>query len=270
LAFLTTERGNFFYEERGASGPVLFLLHGLTSNHGTWDKVLAPLTRLGFHLFAFDMRGHGQSDWPVSGYSPDDHGFDVDACARALGYGQIHVAGHSTGGRNALVFADLFPASVRTLTIIDQTLTADPESWKKYQTRYQGYPVPFPDEKSLEDFLRSKFPADDRRFDYYKSQFSPQSNGGWNFNFSIEGAWETQRLGRATDSYARLSAVKAPTLFVKGADSRYVSMEEARRIEKSLMRGRLAVVEKAEHAVQRDNPEGLLAVLGPFLQENQG
>ena len=222
----------------------------------------------GFHLYAFDMRGHGRSDWPDSGYSPEDHGRDLAACAKALGHEKIHVAGHSTGGRNALVFAALFPRRVLSLTIIDQTLGADPESWKKYQKRYGEYPAPFQDEKALDDFLKAKFPGDGRRFDYYKGQFDRGDGGKWDFNFSVEGAWETQRLGRQKDAYGWLPQVGAPTLFVKGADSRYVPIEEAQSIVKSLPQGRLAVVEKAEHAVQRDNPEGLLRVLLPFLKSS--
>ncbi len=271
MPLIQTPRGRFFYEERGPkAGPVLFLLHGLTSNHLTWEKVLAPLAEAGFHLHAFDMRGHGQSDWPASGYSPEDHGKDVEACAKELGHEKINVAGHSTGGRNALVFAGLFPERTRTLTIIDQTLTADPESWKKYKTRYGAYPVPFADEKALDDFLRLKFPDDSRRFDYYKSQFSPKPAGRWDFNFSIEGAWETQRLGREKEAYSWFFRVEVPILFVKGAQSDYVSLDEAKKIEKLMPqgRGRLAVVDKAEHAVQRDNPEGLLEVFLPFLKEN--
>lgn len=269
MAFLETNRGRFFFEARGPlTGPALFLCHGLTSNHQTWDRVTGPLAEAGLRLYAFDMRGHGRSQWPDSGYGPEDHGRDIEACVRALHLEKIHVAGHSTGGRNALMFAALFPDQARTLTIIDQTLKADPESWKKYRGRYREYPVPFADEKSLDGFLRLKFNEDIRRRDYYKSQFSAQSDGRWDFNFSTEAAWETQRLGRAENSHPRLARVTAPALFVKGADSRYVDMEEARSIARSLPRGRLAVVAQAEHAVHRDNPEGFLEVFLPFLREN--
>jgi pimeloyl-ACP methyl ester carboxylesterase len=268
MAFVQTPRGRFFYEEQGSAGPVVYLLHGLTSNHLTWDKITGPLAAAGFHLFVFDMRGHGKSDWPDSGYEPEDHGKDVAACAEALGHSRLHVVGHSTGGRNALTFAGLYPEKTITLTIIDQTLIADSDSWKKYHKRYGEYPVPFADEERLDEFLSLKFPGDPRRFAYYKSQFEAKENGHWSWNFSTQAAWETQRLGRVKDSFDLLAKVKCPALFIKGADSDYVSMEEARKIEKWLPQGRLAVVERAEHAVQRDNPEGFLGVLIPFLRGN--
>ncbi len=267
MPFIQTERGKFFYQEFNSSGPVVYLLHGLTAKSQDWGSVSDLLAKMGFHVFAFDMRGHGQSDKPESGYTPEDHAKDIESWAEALGHAKIHVVGHSTGGRNALVFAALFPERALTLTIVDQTLTKDEESWKKYLKRYTEYPVPFPDEEALNHFLRKKFSRDERRFVYYKGQFWKTDNGEWNWNFSPQAAWKTQKLGREKEAYEWLGKVKCPVLFIKGGDSDYVSPEEAEKIKGLLPQGRLVVVEKAEHAVFRDNPEGFLKALGPFLRE---
>lgn len=277
MPFVQTQRGRFFCMEYGVTGPVVYLLHGLTAKSQDWGGVPDILAKSGFHVFAFDMRGHGATfshysqGRPLQGeveedYSPEGHARDLDACARALGHLQVHLVGHSTGGRNALVFAALFPEKTLTLTIVDQTLTADPDSWKKYLQRYTEYPTPFPDEASLDLFLRRKFPADERRFRYYKGQFWKKENGEWDWNFSPQAAWKTQKLGREKENYGWLARVQCPALFIKGGDSRYVSPEEAEKIIRLLPKGSLAVVEKAEHAVFRDNPEGFLKVLVPFLK----
>jgi pimeloyl-ACP methyl ester carboxylesterase len=268
MSFLKTGRGIFYYMENRSTGPVVYLLHGLTAKTGDWEIIPETLAKAGFHVFTFDMRGHGQSDKPDSGYAPDDHAADVEAWARALGHGPLHMVGHSTGGRNALVFAGLFPEKALTLTIIDQTLKADPDSWKKYKQRYSEYPTPFSDERSLDLFLRKKFLKDERRFTYYKGQFAKTQDGQWDWNFSTYGAYETQRFGRACDAFDLLTKVKCPILFIKGADSDYVSPEEADKIRQMMPNGQLVVVEKAEHAVFRDNPEGFLKVLVPFLKSH--
>lgn len=266
MSFIQTPRGRFFYKEFGSSGSVVYLLHGLTAKSQDWLDIPNRLAEAGFHVFAFDMRGHGKSDKPESGYTPEDHAKDVEACAEALGHAKVHVVGHSTGGRNALVFAALFPQRVLTLTIVDQTLSEDHESWKKYRDRRGEYPSPFKDEAALDSFLRGKFPGDQRRFDYYKGQFWRKDNGEWDWNFSSLGASETQRLGREKEAYDWLGKVKCPILFIKGGDSRYVPLEEAEKIKGLLLKGAFVVVEKAEHAVFRDNPEGFLKVLVPFLK----
>ena len=82
---------------------------------------------------------------------------------------------------------------------------------------------------------------------------------------------ETQKWGRAKEAYDWLPQVKCPALFIKGGLSEYVSMEEAERIEKGLPNGRVIIVPNAGHAVFRDDAEGFLRVLVPFLlRESQG
>lgn len=268
MPFVQTERGKFFYEEFRSSGPAVYLLHGLTAKSGDWESIPDLLAKMGFHVFAFDMRGHGHSDKPETAYTPEDHAKDIESWAAALGHSKLHVVGHSTGGRNALVFAALFPERVLSLTIVDQTLTKDEDSWKKYLQRYTEYPVPFSNEGALDQFLHRKFPGDERRFKYYKGQFWKTDDGEWNWNFSPQAAWKTQKLGREKEAYEWLGKVKCPILFIKGGDSTYVSPEEAGRIKGLLPPGRFVVVEKAEHAVFRDNPEEFLRVLGPFLKNS--
>ncbi len=266
MPFLQTDRGRFFYQEFRSTGPVVYLLHGLTAKSQDWESIPDMLAKTGFHVFAFDMKGHGQSDKPESGYRPEDHAQDVAAWAAALGHFQLHVVGHSTGGRNALVFAALFPERALSLTIIDQTLAMDAESWKKYLQRYTEYPTPFPNEEVLDQFLRKKFSGDERRFVYYKGQFWKTDRGEWDWNFSPQAAWKTQKLGREKDAYDWLGKVTCPILFIKGRDSKYISPEEAGKIQKLLPNGSFVVVERAEHAVFRDNSEGFLKVLVPFLR----
>jgi esterase len=269
MPFIQTQRGKFFYQEYRSSGPVVYLLHGLTAKCQDWESVPDMLAKTGFHVFAFDMRGHGQSDKPETGYAPEDHAGDIESWAEALGHAKIHVVGHSTGGRNALVFAALYPDRALTLTIVDQTLTKDEESWKKYHQRYSEYPTPFPDEEALDKFLNKRYRGDEQRFKYYKGQFWQTEKGDWDWNFSTKAAWETQRLGREKEAYDWLAKVKCPTLFIKGGDSDYVSPPEAEKIKGLLPPGRFVVVEKAQHAVFRDNSEGFLKVLVPFLLESR-
>ena len=75
---------------------------------------------------------------------PRDLAIDTTALLQTLGMAQAHVVGHSTGGRNGLFFAQLFPARTLSLTIIDQTLTPAPEGWKDAQKDFAEYPTALP------------------------------------------------------------------------------------------------------------------------------
>src|SRR5258708_19124254 len=51
----------FSYLEWGDSGSPLLLLHGITSSARGWWRVAPELAGLGYHVYALDMPGHGQS-----------------------------------------------------------------------------------------------------------------------------------------------------------------------------------------------------------------
>src|SRR5687767_15802791 len=51
----------FSYLEWGESGAPLLLLHGITSSARGWWRVAPELVALGYHVYALDMPGHGQS-----------------------------------------------------------------------------------------------------------------------------------------------------------------------------------------------------------------
>jgi len=267
MPYLQTSRGKFYYRKEGDVGPVVYLLHGLTSKCQDWETIPADIAAQGFRVFAFDMKGHGFSEKPKTGYAPEDLARDVEVCANELDHEEIHVVGHSTGGRTALFFATMFVKRTVTLTIIDQTLTADPESWKKLEEDYQEYPISFKDEFSLDEFLLNKFPGKERRRNFEKWHFFKSETGHWELDFSVPAALEIQRLGRAKDLHWLLKRTQCPVLFIQAAISSYVSTEEGEKIRGLLPEpSRLVVIEKAGHGVFRDNPQAFLGTLVPFLQ----
>jgi pimeloyl-ACP methyl ester carboxylesterase len=87
----------------------------------TWRKVLPELANSHF-VIAPDMRGHGASDKPPSGYDGLSLASDVVGLLDALGVRSAHIVGHDMGALVALVFAGNFPARTRSLTYLDEPL----------------------------------------------------------------------------------------------------------------------------------------------------
>ena len=58
---------NIYYEVHG-SGPPLLLTHGYSSTSGMWQGQIAALSKH-HKLVLWDMRGHGQSDYPDDPFS---------------------------------------------------------------------------------------------------------------------------------------------------------------------------------------------------------
>ncbi len=110
---------NIYYEVHG-SGPVILLTHGYSATAQMWKGQIEPLTRK-HTLVTWDMRGHGQSDYPAdqSAYSEEATVGDMAAILDAVGAKKAIVGGLSLGGYMSLAFYRVHPERVNALLIID-------------------------------------------------------------------------------------------------------------------------------------------------------
>ena len=110
---------NIHYEIHG-SGPPLLLTHGYSSTSAMWQGQIAALSKQ-HTLILWDMRGHGQSDYPddAAAYSEALTVGDMAALLDEAGAGSAIVGGLSLGGYMSLAFYRAHPERVRALLIID-------------------------------------------------------------------------------------------------------------------------------------------------------
>jgi pimeloyl-ACP methyl ester carboxylesterase len=95
----------------------LLLLHGLADHGLVWRELAIHLD--GFHSVAPDLRGHGDSSKPETGYSCLDIIADLEALMAALEWDSAHIVAHSWAAKIALMWARQHPARSRTLTLVD-------------------------------------------------------------------------------------------------------------------------------------------------------
>jgi pimeloyl-ACP methyl ester carboxylesterase len=111
------------YRQVGA-GEDMVLVHGLAANLGFWNlNLLLPLARH-FRVTTYDLRGHGYSDMPSTGYTSRDMAADLVGLMDDLGIERAHLVGHSFGGVVALHCAVSHPDRVSSLTLQDSRLRA--------------------------------------------------------------------------------------------------------------------------------------------------
>jgi pimeloyl-ACP methyl ester carboxylesterase len=110
---------NIYYEVHG-SGPPLLLTHGYSSTSAMWQGQIAALSKQ-HKLILWDMRGHGQSDYPddAAAYSEALTVGDMTALLDEAGANSAIVGGLSLGGYMSLAFYRAHPERVRALLIID-------------------------------------------------------------------------------------------------------------------------------------------------------
>jgi pimeloyl-ACP methyl ester carboxylesterase len=105
-----------FYRSAG-SGPVIVLVHGITSTSATWANVLPYLAEQ-FTVIAPDLLGHGESAKPRGDYSLGAYASGVRDLLSALGHERATFVGHSLGGGVAMQLAYQFPAHCDRLVLV--------------------------------------------------------------------------------------------------------------------------------------------------------
>ncbi len=99
--------------------PALLLVHGGLDHARSWDWVARAL-REHFHVYAMDLRGHGNSAWAPGGmYSIPEYILDISALADVIGKFPVYLVGHSLGGVITLLYSGLYPDRVRRAVAIE-------------------------------------------------------------------------------------------------------------------------------------------------------
>ena len=110
---------NINYESYG-KGPVIFLTHGFSATSKMWNDQIEDLSR-NFNLVVWDMRGHGQTDYPEdeSLYNEEETIEDIHAILTDLRVDKVNIGGMSLGGYMSLAFYYKYSEIVNSLLIID-------------------------------------------------------------------------------------------------------------------------------------------------------
>jgi pimeloyl-ACP methyl ester carboxylesterase len=140
--------------------PAYLLVHGMASNARLWDGVADRLASAGRLSVAVDLRGHGLSDKPDSGYDFDTITRDLLALIGTLGpaFENPMVVGQSWGCSVALDLAVKRPDVPLGLVLVDGGLTQISDGFPDWDACWQalepphlvGTPV-----SQIEDYFRS-------------------------------------------------------------------------------------------------------------------
>ncbi len=126
------------YQQAG-EGPDVVLIHGLATNRAFWFP--HPLQSLKEHcrVTIFDLRGHGYSSMPESGYTSADMADDLAVLMDHLSIEAAVLVGHSFGGVVGLQYATRHPDRVKGLVLADsRVLSLQPIQSLDQQAELQG------------------------------------------------------------------------------------------------------------------------------------
>jgi len=119
MAFLTRDGVRLYYEDHG-DGPAVLLTHGYSSTSQMWRGQVAAFKDR-YRIVVWDMRGHGESDYPddPSLYSTANTVADIAAVLEECGLDRAVIGGLSLGGYSTLAFHLTHPGRCNALLLCD-------------------------------------------------------------------------------------------------------------------------------------------------------
>jgi pimeloyl-ACP methyl ester carboxylesterase len=276
--FTTANRLRLHLLEWGESGPVVLLLHGFLEHAHAWDWVAPRLAEEGFHVFALDWRGHGDSEWVGAGgyYHFADYVADLAFLVRELG-GRAALVAHSMGGGAAVLYAGTEPdrvtalVSVEGLGVPDSDFASAPprfETWIAGLERLQARQRPELTLEQAERRLRERFPRFSDEAVRHMAEHGTRPRGAareWKFDpLHQTRSPQPYYMGQARAFWRR---VRCPVLYVEGAESDLRPPEEELRERLAALRARRVAIAGSGHHPHLERPHELAAIVVEFLRE---
>lgn len=240
------------YDVSGSGRP-LILMHGWGCTHQTVASVAAVAAQTNT-VYSLDLPGFGDSDEPLEPWTPERYALMLRKFIEALGIERPILAGHSYGGRVAIVYASRWADDVDRVILIDAAGVKPRHGLKWYWKVYT-----FKTGKWLANtFLpRAKANALIERW--------RKKRGSADYRSASPMMRATMSVSVNIDLRPMMPAIKAPTLLMWGENDTATPLSDARRMEKLIPDAGLVVFPGAGHYSFLDAPDRFARVLQSFL-----
>ena len=241
--------------------PTVILLHGIGNRSEAWMPIIPALAG-SFRILAMDLRGHGRSGHPVTGYRHADYASDLQAVIEDYGLANPLVVGHSLGGIVALEWAAGHPDVAAAIVAEEAPLSIGPGAEAIFATWISMNQMPF-------EALLARFRADMPNRSEHQLRRRAEAMAGTApavFHEELVAA-RGSSIGNETE---RLAVVSSPILLIHGdvETGGMVPPDDARRFAETVPSGRTARIARGTHWLHRDRPDDFLRLAIPFLERH--
>lgn len=255
------------YLEWGDSGRDVLIVHGITGMAIRWQGFAQSLMD-DFHVIAIDLRGHGHSSWADS-YTLDDYAADIDEFIERVGIETPVLVGHSLGGAISMRFLGTRRTVVGKFVCVDMGPELPRERLDARRERPDA-PREWQDFGEALEFVKSVLPAP-KNEDAQEYLFNHLR---WSRNGKLEARHDPLVLGQVAGAsgapwvlWDEIRRISAPTLVVRGENSRVLTREIANRMVGEIGNARLAEIPGAGHVLNVEAPEVFNRVVGEFMRQ---
>jgi len=237
--FLTIDGHKIWCKQWGNHGEPVVLLHGGLSNTENWEKEILPAVEKTHQPFAYDRTAHGRTKIR-DGFMHFD--FQVDefiAYIEKVVKKPVHVIGWSDGGNIGLLTAIKRPDLIKSLVGIGMNYTY------KGGISFDLNNVSVSDEEKA-NFVKNSKQDPELLITIVRKAFK---------------VWATEPKLKLKD----LKRIKCPVLVLAADDEPFTS-ELTFKMYEAIPNGRLAVVPGTSHALVKEKPRLMHAVIKDFYK----
>jgi pimeloyl-ACP methyl ester carboxylesterase len=269
-----TLHGHRIVLRRTGSGPVLLLVHGITSKGETWRRVMPRLAER-FTVIAPDLLGHGESAKPRGDYSLGAYASGIRDILLALGHERATFVGHSLGGGVTLQLSYQFPELCERLVLVDSGGLGREVNPLLRAASLGGTKtvLPFLCSRRVLDAGRSVGEMLDRHGIDLSTDVREMARGHASladpdaraaFLHTLRTIIEPggQRVSASDRLYL---AENIPVLIVWGKHDRIIPVSHATAAHEEVPHSRLEIFPRSGHFPQLDEPDRFVAVLNSFI-----
>jgi pimeloyl-ACP methyl ester carboxylesterase len=267
--FIKIRGADIHYVEQGEGDDTIILLHGIGGGAFTFRDNIEVLADNGYRVFAVDLKGFGYSGKVAdSDYSHTEQARIVLEFMDKKGIGEAVIAGHSMGGRIALICYDMSPENFEKIILIDSAGLE--EDSPAVFSRFLVKPVVdilyynlFVKEDNFRDFLGSAF--------YDRDFVDDEVAGSYLEPFRIQdanNAYISILKGNVPyDIASVLEKIDIPVLIVWGKYDNWISLESAYRFRSLIDGSILKIIDKAGHVPMQEQPEPVNQAVLDFIED---
>jgi pimeloyl-ACP methyl ester carboxylesterase len=280
-----SQRLRLHYVTWGREGaPSLLLIHGGRDHCRNWDWVAERLADR-YHIVAPDLRGHGDSEWATGGgYNEVNYVYDIAQLVLQKKMEPVTILSHSLGGAIGLLYAGLFPETVKKIVAIEG-LGPSPEMRKrmgsqKIEARVRGWIETrrqnagrVPRKYATLDEAVARMKDENKHLNDEQARHLTvhgavqNEDGTWSWKFDNLVRFGGGPGGLSYDEQHRIwSAITAPTLLIRGTES-WASDPVADGRMAHFKHAQLANIEKAGHWSHHDQLDVFMGHVERFLAE---
>lgn len=236
--------------------PVL-LLHGDMRTSRSWDAVARNLCGQ-FHVIALDSRGHGDSDWPDSGYTFGQRIDDLEAFADFVAMRDAVAVAHSTGGVVAAMLAERRPDIFSRLMLLEPMVVVTEGFQRMVSQRAVRPRRTWGSREEMYDYLKRHPMTGKWRDDVIKDVVAHESyelpDGRLDMKWANASMDWKEREGDYHDLRPVLRTLGKPILFVM-SDARAASFSDLNPIARETPDFDLLTIPDSEHNMYMNQPE---------------